>query len=365
MRGALRVVAGALVASGAALAQTEKLVLTWDGPPECPGREAVRARISSLLGADVESFARDVVTVSGRVVVTSAGAELHLETAVPSDQGRTASDGSTVLHGERTLRGATCEEVTGAGALVIALAIDPKAVEATSLRGPVAAFSTPPPASAAPSAAAAPTPSAAPPPPPPIDANTPPAERSPRSEAEARTEGRIDARVVMDLGALPGPSIGAGLGAGFSLGRFTARFEGSYFFLRFAKASTPAPDGGERGADVSLVTFDVDGCYAVVPGAVELDVCAIVEPGALLAVGSGLQRNTSAIKPWIALGGSTEILVKRWSPLTLRAGVGALVPLGRSHVRFTETDETSSTLVDLDRPAIVSGRAFLGAGLSF
>ena len=156
-----------------------------------------------------------------------------------------------------------------------------------------------------------------------------------------------------------------GLGAGFSLGRITARLEGTYFFPRFAKASTPAPDGSARGADVSLVAFDVDGCYAVGPGAVELDVCAIVEPGALLAVGSGLARNTSAIRPWIALGGSTEILVKSLSPVTLRGGIGALLPLGRSHVRFTEIDGTTNTLVDLDRPAVVSGRAVVAAGLSF
>ncbi|HVU05391.1 MAG TPA: hypothetical protein VHE30_26775 [Polyangiaceae bacterium] len=353
------------VAAGSsdALGEPSPLVLRWTAPAGCPAEATVRERVSTLIGASVDSLPRGPFVAAGVVTTDGGAVRLHLETAVP---GETPPGGgeAEVVRGARDLTGTSCEEVTAAGALVIALAIDPKAVEEQARRGPVASFAAPsatepvaPPSAPVP----APTTSAAPATPP----APPPGSTRPEISASRRTEGLVAARLVGELGALPGASLGAGLGAGFSVNRFIVRVEGAFFFPRFAEAATPAADGRARGANVSLVAFDVGGCFVALPGEVELDVCAAVEPGALLAVGSHFDRTTSAVATWLAAGGSGELAWNLAPPLSVRAAVGAVFPFGRSRIQFTEITGNTDTSVNLTRPAPVSGRASLGAGLSF
>jgi hypothetical protein len=349
-----------------------RLSLTWHAPPGCPDERAIRARVETLLGANTSTSTGDRVAVEGSVTATSASAELRLQTSVR----RASGDPAETLRGERTIRGATCSEVSAAGALVIALAIDAKAVaEHGAQDRSTAAFGEDTPTSAA---TPTPTDGTANPNPEAVTApaSTAPAPGLPRTDAartappprtaEHRepTEGLLEGRFLSDVGSLRGPSVGAGVGAGFAKGRFATHLSVGYFFPRFA-GTTPRADGRARGADVSLAALDLDGCYRVIPGAVELDFCAGLEAGFLLADGVGFDQITSQIAPWLGAIGSVEIAIRAAAPLTLRAGLGALVPFGRSRIRFREPSETSTSFPVLDRPGPVAGRATIGVGLAF
>jgi hypothetical protein len=348
-----------------------RLSLTWRAPAGCPDERAIRARVETLLGASTSTSEGDRVAVEGSVTATGTSTELHLQTSVRRANGAPAE----MLLGERTIRGATCSEVSAAGALVIALAIDAKAVaEHGAQDRSIAAFGedTPPSAptptpsdgTAPPNAGAVVAPATpAPLPAPPLTGATP-TSPSPRAEYQRPTEGLLEGRFLSDVGSLPGPSVGAGLGAGFSKGRFATHLSVGYFFPRFA-GTTPRADGRARGADESLAVLDLDGCFRAIPGTIELDFCGALEAGVLLANGVGFDRISSQIAPWLGALGSIEIAIRAAAPLTLRVGLGALVPFGRSRIRFSEPSETSTSFPVLDRPGPVSGRATIGVGLAF
>ena len=88
------------------------LELRWEAPPRCPDRAQLLAAIDATLGA-VEGERRPL-RVHGRVDVDPrAGFVVRLEL----DDGRAST---------RDLRGPSCEELTDAAALVIAMTIDPR-----------------------------------------------------------------------------------------------------------------------------------------------------------------------------------------------------------------------------------------------
>ncbi|MBX3273289.1 MAG: hypothetical protein KF729_23705, partial [Sandaracinaceae bacterium] len=123
-------------------ARAEGLSLSWSAPPGCPDRATVAAQIEELLG---------------RALVAAPPA--RVEAAMARDGGRLRLDLELVRGDEpastRTLEGPTCEALAEAGALVIALAIDPDAVAARQR----AREGAPP--EAAPEPAPAPTPTPA------------------------------------------------------------------------------------------------------------------------------------------------------------------------------------------------------------
>jgi hypothetical protein len=338
-----------LVASRASAQDRGEFTLDFTAPPGCPTRNDVRARAEALLGGPIEQRLTHTLVVRGTVSDAGGQAELRLHTV---DNG---------IPGERVLSGATCEEVASAAALIIALAIDPKTVAARSNDAPAtaggstAASSAGPPAPA-PAATAAPTPA-------PANAKTP-AEQSKEGHSGAPVTGLVEADLAFDLGALPGLAIGPSLSGGFALGRVRLRIGATYFAPRFAEA-VPEPDKPTRGADVSLLVLDAAGCYALTPPAVEVGVCAELEGGALLAVGSGFDHTNDAIKPWLGAGASVDLTVPIAGPVAARAEVGAMVPFGRSSVQFTETTGTDTEAHELHKPGPISGRAAVGVGFAF
>lgn len=281
------------------------------------------------------------------VTRSEGGADVSLET----------TDGG--LRGARTLHGSTCDEVTSAAALVIALAIDPKAVAAHSQSTGVVAFDPP---------AVGPTsaPGGSPCPPPPVPNAPPPIiVRVPvPAPATSDVSAFLDAGVVADVGSLPGPSAGPTARAGIASHRFGARLGVAYLTPRFA-AAPPEAGRPTRGADVSLVTSDLLGCYALIPGATALDVCGGLEAGALFAEGQAFQRSNAALKPWLAAVAGIELAVPVAGPLTLRAQLGAAVPFGRSPVQFRSTTGNITELREIYRPSVVDGRAVAAASVTF
>jgi hypothetical protein len=338
-----------LVAGRAAAESQAAFTLDWAAPAGCSTGDDVRARAESLLGGPIEPRLVHALTARGRVTPVDDGLELRLETV---DNG---------LRGERTLRGATCGELASAAALIIALAVDPETVAARSKDASTAAAAG---VSAKGVAATASAPATAPAAAPPKVSASPPAEHGKNEGSGAPVTGLVEADVAFDLGALPGLAIGPSLSGGFALSRLRLRVGATYFAPRFAEAP---PEAGKpaRGADVSLLVLGLAGCYALTPRPVEVGVCGELEGGALLAVGSGFDHTNDAIKPWLAAGASVDLTVPIAGPVALRVGVGAMVPFGRSPVRFTEITGDVPEIHTIHQPAYVSGRAAAGVSFAF
>lgn len=101
---AVALLAAAFVATPAAAA----FDLRWEAPSSCPDAAAARARLDR--GGDLAGL-----RLSARVTVAPTAAR-QWEAVVATDDGDAT--------GERTLRGATCDEVSDAALLVLSLAID-------------------------------------------------------------------------------------------------------------------------------------------------------------------------------------------------------------------------------------------------
>ncbi|MBL4683188.1 MAG: hypothetical protein JKY37_01250, partial [Nannocystaceae bacterium] len=94
--------------------QPSRVELDWQAPDACPSADAVHAEIDTLLrdaGTDDASSAR----AEGRAVLNGAG-KWRVSIALELDGLRT----------ERTIEGASCEELSSAAAFIIATAIDPR-----------------------------------------------------------------------------------------------------------------------------------------------------------------------------------------------------------------------------------------------
>jgi hypothetical protein len=278
--------------------------------------------------------------VQGTVTEANGGFSLRLETV---------DDG---LPGERNLDSANCNELVSATALIVALAVDPKTV-ADRTGTNAAPANTPAPAATAPQRAVA-APATA-------GAAAEPADTTPHRAL--RVTGYVDAGIVADLGALPGFAIGPVVSGALGIERFRLRVGASYFAPRFADSSD-ATSHGRRGADVSLLVGTLSGCYLLVQRT-ELSACADFEGGALFASGTGFQEPRDATIAWYAAGASVDVVIALTGRLTLRAGLGAMFPFGRSHVQFQENTGNVTDIHVLHQPSWVSGRGTLALGIAF
>ncbi len=88
-----------------ALAQNH--VLTWDAPPDCPGREEVLTKVREIAGDDV--FAKTALHASGKIREVNGGFRLELD--VVGDAGAHV----------RTIDARACGDLLGASAVVLGL----------------------------------------------------------------------------------------------------------------------------------------------------------------------------------------------------------------------------------------------------
>lgn len=108
-------------AAGEPSSEPAGLELRWDAPPQCPDRAQLLAAIDATLGEVAEGERRSL-RARGRVRADpQAGFVVRLEL----DDGHAST---------RELRGTSCEELTDAAALVIAMTIDPRLLD--TLQGP-------------------------------------------------------------------------------------------------------------------------------------------------------------------------------------------------------------------------------------
>ena len=222
-------------------AETHALQIDWHGPDDCERGDAVRAKVLRLLGGSQRALTTEVkVSVTVR---HEKGSRYVAELATS-----TAAGGGT-----KRLEGESCDAIALASSVVIALSVDPNA----SLDAETAPEEEPKPPPK-------PKPKRRPPP-------RPVVRRGPPRETFPYLHGSVG--VIFDL--LPDASAFTSAGIGVRHRRFSLELAGAVYQPRDASRS----DRPKVGAQLSLATAELLGCYALVPfqlGAIE--VC----PGARL-----------------------------------------------------------------------------------
>jgi hypothetical protein len=92
----------------------ETLELRWDAPQSCPSGDDVRAQVIDAVG-DPEEPRTEVLQAEGRIEQTQ--------------DGRWSLELTLAGSGTRTLDAGSCAELADAAVLIMAIAIDPDAIE--------------------------------------------------------------------------------------------------------------------------------------------------------------------------------------------------------------------------------------------
>jgi hypothetical protein len=290
--------------------------IAWQGPADCERGEAVRAKVTRLLGGSERAanakikVAVDVRREKGRYVAV-------LET-------ESASGG-----GKKRLEGESCAAIALATSVVIALSVDPDA----SLE-PEAPEEKPP----EPDPEPVPAPEPAPPRPP------------PKAPAPARvTRAFVQASVGVLFGLLHEASASFGGGLGVRHRRLSLELA---FALHQRRDVTHA-ERPELGAELSLATGELLGCYAAVPSrSATLELCPGIRLEHLSAsafgasdpdearvlIGSGLAvlRGRFRATSWLSAQLDVGVAARPFRPRFVLVGVGnvfetpAFSPFARS-----------------------------------
>lgn len=298
----------------------------WHGEPGCVVTEQLGSWVAALMDRP-----------------RSPAATLELAASSSGDQWRISLHVHSATHSfERTLRGRDCTTLSQAVALIVAVQLDPLAVngmvppqtpargEAVAAKAPVALVVSSPPTANEPVA----TPSPAPQHPPVTTASTEPPPPSPRVRALMGTA------LAAERGVFPRGAAALELSAGIAWSRARVELGG----LVFVGPDAVAPGTSMVGARFRLFAGQIRGCGQAGRGRFELPLCAGLELGDLRATGTGLTRPATVDALWLAAVGGAR---PQWS-LRPRLAVGALfdlvVPLRRH--RFTTAETGTLHVVD-------------------
>jgi hypothetical protein len=315
----------ALASARWAMADTEDpLVIEWNAPSGCPTRERVDRRVTELLGGEPAAGAARLVA---RGTIEARETKFILELKL--DRGGHTST--------RKLESSACDTLTEAGALVIALAFDPDAVQAASTH-PAATPSAPPASTPIPSASAPPLLSSSGPPAataaptfvPSIPPPTIPWTAPPPTDVAAKTRFGFGVGVdfVGDYGTLPGFSPGVRARAGLLVD--TYRVEP--LFEAFPSATETLPTNAKVGAEFSLLAGGLRLCRRLLPwfsrasSLVWLTGCVDGEIGQISATGFGVDKAIAATALWGAAGAELEGRLSPPGPIGIATGIGLVVP---------------------------------------
>jgi len=288
------------------------LRLEWTAPGGCPNGVEVVDRIETLLGVRIADLAPEPIVARGSVrEIGALRYELTLETH-QRDQ-RFA----------RSMQAPSCAELSDAGALVLALAIDPTLADRQA-RGSVG---TEPGTSALPTEAAPGTePKPSPEAKPPVEtldtkdpADEPPPPPAPPPPSTPLLSARIE--LVLDIGSVSDVSYGPRANVGLDFRDF--RLELGALWL--PPARTYLPSDSERGGAIDLVVAQVDACYLPIRGDFALEGCAGLELGRLHGAGFGTSSEEDGSGPWFGAGASALARGKTTSALSVIVSAGAVV----------------------------------------
>jgi hypothetical protein len=319
---------GLLPAPGLRAAKPERApsIASWQGAPGCSDGAALEVEVERLLAG---SSAAAPLEVHAKVRAIASGYGLVLYTAEAEDARRF----------QRELSAASCQELLRAGAIVVALAIDPAAANrvldseqhsqaqapAPEDRPHVAAFEPLPQPAA--SGARVRDEHALPPTTPELPERDDPVGPEPGGSGEGvRLVPFLRGAAVWDSGVLPAPAWGALLAAGISGTSWRADLGVTYLPARRAELERDPAKGG----DVELIAGTSSGCWWVAERRLELGLCGGVEAGVVVGQGVGVDRPTSGTIPWLAgrAGGFGAYRIERW--LSVELNVGAVVRVGRA-----------------------------------
>lgn len=261
--------------------------------------------------------------------------------------------------GDRDLAGDSCQEVSLAAALVIALAIDPEAARRhVNEPGAVAAFADLPP----PKVESVEQP---PPPAPPVETSGRVAQPEPPPPVLFKRASVFVAGGAV-LGVLPGAGLGIVGGAAYELG--PVRFEVAALSLWPTQRAESKGNPNKR-VQVELVAGRLSVCYRIEMRRIEPALCGGVEAGddsvlgtGFHAEGKGFVKNETKAEPWVAFRAGPRAALWLSEPLAMTLRMDALVPLGRPEFQFRRTDGTEELL---HRPSVIAGAAEIGFEVAF
>lgn len=274
-------------AGGTAFAQGLDRVpveLSWAAPAECPDRSWVLRSIEARLRAPASQL-RAAISADARVEQREGGYLLTLQTE----------------QGERQLSAASCEELAGSAALILAFIVEPQESE------PQAAEPTPPP-----------TPET------PVEA---PAADSSSPTFQLELSGHARAEWIVDIGMLPHAATGPGLALGLSLADTSVELSAGFLLDNTVSYVMPGNQGQQSLAHLHSFLAQLGLCQRLLR-APDLGVCLSMEHMRISAdPDEGLQsRSTRRAPVWTALASArAAIPIGTRFAWVLELGVG--VPL--------------------------------------
>jgi hypothetical protein len=331
------------IAASAAWAQVEPIGLTYTAPAECPGEQQLRSEISART-----SRARIGAKPGGgrlfRASIEPRGGELvgTLRIDEPSGSGT-----------PRQVRAAQCADVTSALALMIAVAIDPRAstVPASALpRTPAAPAQT----SAALAASVSPSGSWT------LAAPRPPEAPAPAPRAEAASWTWAAGASALVLGGIA-PDLGVGGVAFAEAGHEVAGRPGLAVRAGAAYADSGLTGGESREATMRWIAARLALCPAPIQVSppFSLGACLDADLGGLRAEGRGVAHPRADMRPFAALGLSARAQVRPSRTWFVELGGGVWSPLTRNTFVF---EEPRRVVYEMPR---VGWSLAAGAGLRF
>lgn len=310
--------------------QPSRVELDWQAPDACPSADTVHAEIDSLLrdaGTDDTGSAR----AKGRVVVDDTG-QWRVSIALELDDLRT----------ERTIEGASCEELSSAAAFIIATAIDPRVA---TLPPPDAAEQP-----AVPSPPDEPEPEPKPEPEPEPQPNPssrsdatgsrddtkPAASPQPpdvaRSPASSQTRVRLAPGIRGGLGFGPNPRVGGVVGLSFAV--FSRGWRAEALGTYWTPSSRLSSANVDVGVRVQSWDVAARGCWVPAVSRVEFPLCAGLGLGAKHGAGTGdLANSRKTATPWIRLLAGPGVLVRLGQRFAAGLDVSGYVTLADSAFR--------------------------------
>lgn len=337
--------------------------IAWEAPPACPDELDVVRQIEALLGEALQ-HAKPQGLRFVALVQAPQGADYHAQLRV--------SGGSEEL--VRELTHPSCDKLSEAVSLVIALAIDPERVQAVQRqRAPVeanpegavthavppamppaagnAASNQPSPVepSPAPGSPPAATPSAAV-----LDAAPEPAPNAP-SEVGVVVSGAA----LAGAGVLPEVSFGGELGFGATVGR---RWSLGAFVELWAPTEEPMPDTAGGTLRMRQLTLGARGCWLPELGELTGLGCLGGEAAQLTGEGQNVANAHENTAAWAGLRAEVGVLLPLGSHVHLMAGGAGGVSLLRP--RFGLFSEEGAE-VETFQPSAWYVRGKVGALLTF
>jgi hypothetical protein len=262
--------------------------LEWSAPKGCPGRAVVLARMTRLLGKPPDSTREPALWVRAEVTELPSQAHDRFRVRLLS---QTAEGPS-----ERSVDGVSCERVTDAAVLILAMAIDAEAV-AARLNSPP----PPPPA-----------------PPPPRREPTPAPEPAPPRIALWTRAGAL-----ADAGALPRINPGFAVGIGVSVGRVWLEAQGTKWLAQRIES----PDRPGAGGRFERRAFALRTCFEVSAGWFSAGPCAGTTLGWMSGEGYGISDPEDGGSAWVEAFAGGALRLRLSELFALRADLDAVTPL--------------------------------------